>query len=55
VNAFDQWGVELGKDIGQSILQRLDHPEADKTLDPASERLIAEWFRAQAAARTATD
>ncbi len=56
VNAFDQWGVELGKDIGQRILQRLDHPDADKTLDPASERLITEWFRAQAAAaRTAID
>jgi glucose-6-phosphate isomerase len=47
VNAFDQWGVELGKSIGHSILKRLDDPGADKTLDPATERLLAEWFRAQ--------
>ncbi|MDP4651327.1 MAG: glucose-6-phosphate isomerase [Haliea sp.] len=48
INPFDQWGVELGKEIGSGILQRLGNPDADKTLDPATERLIGEWFRAQA-------
>jgi glucose-6-phosphate isomerase len=46
INSFDQWGVELGKEISADILDRLDGNEGD-VMDAATERLIAAWRTAQ--------
>jgi len=45
INPFDQWGVELGKEIGVEILQRLSGEEGSP-MDPATERHIAAWLEA---------
>ena len=44
INPFDQWGVELGKEIGVQILGRLsgDEPEGEP-MDPSTERLMQAW------------
>ncbi len=47
INPFDQWGVELGKEIGTQILGLLEQGECTNTMDPATERLIGEWRDAQ--------
>jgi len=44
INAFDQWGVELGKELGKSVYQRLtgcDQPSAE---DASTQGLI-DYFR----------
>ncbi|MDX1732930.1 MAG: glucose-6-phosphate isomerase [Halioglobus sp.] len=46
INPFDQWGVELGKEIGAQILQRLNG-EDGVAMDDATERLITAWQRAR--------
>lgn len=43
VNPFDQWGVELGKEIGAEILQKLSGDAAAPAMDTATERLVAEY------------
>ena len=49
INPFDQWGVELGKDIGVQVMQRLSGDSAgDAVMDPATERLMQAWQDAQA-------
>ncbi len=48
INPFDQWGVELGKEIGTQILARLSGEPGSGPMDPATERLMAEWRDAQA-------
>ena len=49
INPFDQWGVELGKDIGVQVMQRLSGDGAgDMVMDPATERLMQAWQDAQA-------
>jgi len=45
INSFDQWGVELGKEISSDILQRLKGGGDIGTMDPATERLIHLWKR----------
>jgi glucose-6-phosphate isomerase len=41
INAFDQWGVELGKEIGAQLLERLrSDSAADQALDPSTAQLI---------------
>jgi glucose-6-phosphate isomerase len=47
INSFDQWGVELGKEISNDILRRLTGAGAGNAMDPATERLIDVWERAQ--------
>ena len=44
INPFDQWGVELGKEIGVQILGRLsgDDPGGEP-MDPSTERLMQAW------------
>ncbi len=42
INPFDQWGVELGKEIGTQILARLEQDEGE-TMDAATEALITRW------------
>ncbi|MEM9255612.1 MAG: glucose-6-phosphate isomerase [Pseudomonadota bacterium] len=46
INAFDQWGVELGKEIGEKILARLEG-QSSNTLDPSTEQLIKAWKQTQ--------
>lgn len=47
INSFDQWGVELGKEIGVQILGILSGESSAQAMDPATERLIARWREAQ--------
>jgi glucose-6-phosphate isomerase len=47
INPFDQWGVELGKEIGVEILGRMQDDEAGPEMDPATERLLSQWRAAQ--------
>ena len=46
INPFDQWGVELGKEIGAEILKRMEGA-GGSDMDPATERLLTEWQRAR--------
>ncbi|MEH6635538.1 MAG: glucose-6-phosphate isomerase [Halioglobus sp.] len=47
VNPFDQWGVELGKEIGSEILARMEGSGNDSAMDPATDRLMRAWQNAQ--------
>ncbi|MDB5988142.1 MAG: glucose-6-phosphate isomerase [Nevskia sp.] len=40
INAFDQWGVELGKQLAQSVLRAIDDP-ASVDLDGSTRALLA--------------
>jgi glucose-6-phosphate isomerase len=48
INPFDQWGVELGKEIGSDIFQRLSgqEPAGSDSLDPSTEKLMDSWRNA---------
>ena len=43
INPFDQWGVELGKEIGRDILGQLSGEARDSDLDSSTAQLIASW------------
>ncbi len=43
INPFDQWGVELGKEIGTEILAELSGDTHDPDLDASSAQLITRW------------
>jgi glucose-6-phosphate isomerase len=45
INAFDQWGVELGKRLCEEVLPLIDHPETAGSVAPALAPLL-ERFRA---------
>lgn len=47
INSFDQWGVELGKEIGVQILGIMAGESTNAAMDPATDRLIAAWQKAQ--------
>ena len=44
INAFDQWGVELGKDLGQGVYQRLTG-QLDEPASDASTQGLIQHFR----------
>ncbi|MCW8195175.1 glucose-6-phosphate isomerase [Proteobacteria bacterium 005FR1] len=46
INAFDQWGVELGKQLSGPIHEALENPDAQADLDPSTRRLV-DLFRGQ--------
>jgi glucose-6-phosphate isomerase len=46
INAFDQWGVELGKEMGKEVYQRLTGASGDPASDASTQGLI-EHFRSQ--------
>ena len=46
INAFDQWGVELGKEMGKEVYQRLTGA-SDETASDASTQGLIEHFRSQ--------
>jgi glucose-6-phosphate isomerase len=47
INPFDQWGVELGKEISVGISQKLQDTDNRNIMDGATERLIQRWKNAQ--------
>lgn len=44
VNSFDQWGVELGKQLAGRFLPLLDGEPADDTVDASTRQLVG-WLR----------
>ena len=40
INSFDQWGVELGKQLGNDVLERIGAKEEATQLDSSSNALI---------------
>lgn len=40
INAFDQWGVELGKDLSEQVFNVMSESDADKGLDDSTLSLI---------------
>jgi len=47
VNSFDQWGVELGKELAGRILPELQSPTPPKLEHDASTNQLIQWYRAQ--------
>lgn len=47
INSFDQWGVELGKEIGAEILGELSIDGAGVGMDASTIRLMAAWRAAR--------
>jgi glucose-6-phosphate isomerase len=46
INAFDQWGVELGKNIANALMPYVDgRVEADSSLDPVTRELLARLLK----------
>ncbi|OUM27131.1 hypothetical protein B8W72_23515, partial [Pseudomonas putida] len=46
INAFDQWGVELGKELGKGVYQRLVGTLEDSAEDGSTQGLI-NYFRSR--------
>ena len=44
INAFDQWGVELGKELGKGVYNRLTGAE-EAVADDASTQGLINYFR----------
>jgi glucose-6-phosphate isomerase len=40
INSFDQWGVELGKQLAQRILNEVSDPQLQSTHDASTSALI---------------
>ncbi len=49
INAFDQWGVELGKKIGDEIYQSLSDPKQSSDYDDSTNQLIKRFKRSNQA------
>ena len=45
VNSFDQWGVELGKELATSLARELSNPDDVRPHDASTEGLVAEYRR----------
>ena len=45
INSFDQWGVELGKELTKEILPLLQNKTLASNLDPSTANLMEEVFR----------
>ena len=45
INSFDQWGVELGKELTNEILPLLKNKIIDPKLDRSTANLIEEVFK----------
>lgn len=48
INSFDQWGVELGKQLAQAIYPELEGPAAVSSHDPSTNALINHYKRLRA-------
>ena len=47
VNSFDQWGVELGKDMGNSVLAALEGEESSDNFDSSTCGLVQAYKNMQ--------
>mgnify|MGYP000191600793 CR=1 FL=1 len=54
INSYDQWGVELGKEIGTQILGVMSGESTSADMDPATEQLLASQLQQARAAQVAT-
>jgi glucose-6-phosphate isomerase len=45
LNSFDQWGVELGKQLARTILREFDARTSPKTHDASTNNLISRYRR----------
>ncbi|KZY83285.1 glucose-6-phosphate isomerase [Oleiphilus sp. HI0085] len=45
LNSFDQWGVELGKKLGNEVLKQLEDADSNIAADSSTAGLIAEYHR----------
>lgn len=43
INSFDQWGVELGKEIGTEVLAELSGESHNPDMDASTAQLIDQW------------
>lgn len=41
INSFDQWGVELGKVLGNQVLDKISNKDAELTMDSSTNALVA--------------
>ncbi|MBD3586144.1 glucose-6-phosphate isomerase [Salinimonas sp. HHU 13199] len=48
VNSFDQWGVELGKVLGNQVLDGINGDASSEKFDASTQQLIAHFQRANA-------
>jgi glucose-6-phosphate isomerase len=46
INSFDQWGVELGKELGTEIYASMEEP-ASLAFDPSTNALLERWRHEQ--------
>ncbi len=46
VNSFDQWGVELGKELGNQVLDKIVNTDAALSFDSSTNALIARFRQA---------
>jgi glucose-6-phosphate isomerase len=46
VNSFDQWGVELGKVLGNQVLDKIVDSESELNFDASTNHLIAAFRKA---------
>lgn len=46
VNSFDQWGVELGKELGNQVLDKLVNTDSELDFDASTNQLIAAFRKA---------
>lgn len=46
VNSFDQWGVELGKELGNQVLDKLLNSDSELNFDGSTNQLIAKFRQA---------
>lgn len=46
VNSYDQWGVELGKVLGNQILDKIQSEESEPGFDASTNQLIASFIGA---------
>ena len=48
INSFDQWGVELGKQLGKMIYPALSGGQTDKPVDSSTQGLVDAYLKANA-------
>lgn len=41
INSFDQWGVELGKALGNQVLDKISNKDAELTMDSSTNALVS--------------
>ncbi len=45
INSFDQWGVELGKQIAKKVLKQIENRRIDKDVSPSTKLLLEFFFK----------